>query len=118
MKKILIFKLSLLLTPAILFAQAGGNPVGPIEFKNPFSVGNTLWEVLKAFVDGVLLPVGGVLCVLAFIYSGFLYVTAQGNDGKIATAHKALLYSAIGTALVLGAWVFAGVIETTVNSLR
>ena len=88
-----------------------------ITLENPFEVGDTLYEVAQAIVEDILLPIGGVLCVLAFIYSGFMYVTAGGDKGKIATAHKSLLYTSIGTAVLLGAWVIATVIENTINAL-
>lgn len=117
-----------------VFAEQPGttNPTGPgttnptspvpvtvnVTLDNPFSKANTLFELLTAVIDNILLPIGGVLAVLAFIYSGFLYVTAQGNESKIATAHRALLYTSIGTAVLLGSWVIAKVIENTINLLK
>ena len=101
--------------------DGGGNPgdvVVPIELKNPFSGGDSLFALLEKIISDILMPIGGVLAVLAFIYSGFLYVMAQGNESKLATAHKALLYTSIGTAILLGSWVLAKVIETTINQLR
>ncbi len=96
----------------------GGNPEKiSITLQNPFKVGNNLYEVAKGIVNNVILRIGGVLCVLAFIYSGFLYVTAGGSDTKINQAHKALLNSAIGTALLLGAWVLVTLVQTTIDSL-
>lgn len=89
-----------------------------IKIPNPFAHGDTIQELLKAIVDKVILPIGGVLAVLAFIYAGFLYVTAQGNTEKIKTAHRALLYAAVGTAILLGAWVISSVIENTIKQLR
>jgi len=97
------------------------NPSGPnvhIEFPNPFGQNTNLFDVLKSIVNNVLLPIGGVLAVLAFIYSGFLYVIAQGNESKIDEAHRALLYTSVGTALLLGAWVIAGVISNTVDKFK
>ena len=41
----------------------------------------------------------------------------KGNEAKIKTAHTALLYTAIGTALLLGAWVFAGAICGTIAAI-
>ncbi|OHB10715.1 MAG: hypothetical protein A3G05_00960 [Candidatus Zambryskibacteria bacterium RIFCSPLOWO2_12_FULL_45_14] len=100
--------------------QGGGTsiPVN-ITLDNPFKqgVGNSLFTLMKAIVDNIILPVGGVLAVLAFIYSGFLYVTASGNDTKLKTAHKSLLYTAIGTAVLLGSWLLANVICSTINQL-
>jgi hypothetical protein len=96
------------------------NPSVSVELQNPFACGQncTLFTLLESVIDGILLPIGGVLAVLAFIYSGFLYVVAQGNEAKLKTAHKALLYTAVGTAVLLGSWVIAQVIENTINQLR
>lgn len=88
-----------------------------IKLENPFRGGNTLIGFLQKVINDIVLPVGGVLAVLAFIYSGFLYVTAQGNETKLKDAHRALLYTAIGTALLLGAWVFANAICGTIEAI-
>lgn len=104
----------------------GSTPTGPggstptgnsFRLENPFAVGNTLFELLETVVNRIILPIGGMLAVLAFIYSGFLYVTAQGSPTKLATANKALLYTAIGTAVLLGSWALANVIRGTINQL-
>ena len=96
-------------------------PTGPnthIEFPNPFGQNTNLFDVLKSIINNILMPIGGILAVLAFIYSGFLYVIAQGNETTLKQAHRALLYTSVGTALLLGAWVIASLIENTVNQLR
>jgi|SRR3989344_4319002 len=89
---------------------------------NPFNCNGvdpcTLFTMFEAIINDILLPIGGVLAVMAFIYSGFLYVTAQGNTDKLKTAHNALLYTSIGTAVLLGSWVIAEVIENTINQLQ
>ncbi|MEX0932472.1 MAG: pilin [Parcubacteria group bacterium] len=88
-----------------------------ITIPNPLKGGDSLFELLSTIIDKILLPIGGILAVLAFIYSGFLYVTAQGNQTKIETAHRALLYTAMGTAVLLGAWVIARVICGTLEQI-
>lgn len=100
--------------------DSGQNPSLSVKFENPFagSGNGSLFDFLKTIIDRILLPIGGILAVLAFIYSGFLYVMAQGDESKIKTAHKALLYSAIGTAVLLGSWTLATVIENTISQLR
>lgn len=97
----------------------GTNPPGAIHIENPFKagVGNSLFSLMKAIINEIVLPIGGVVAVLAFIYSGFLYVTAQGNESSLATAHKSLLYTAIGTAVLLGSWVLANVVCETIHLL-
>lgn len=97
-----------------------GNPVSGIKvtLQNPLRGSDSLFALLENIINNILLPIGGVLAVLFFIYSGFLYVTAQGNETKLANAHRALLTTAIGTAVLLGSWVIAKVIENTINQLR
>lgn len=129
MKKTLItFLLSLALLTSFgvmsVNAQGGGSSDDPdtpssgnIRFENPLRTGDTLYQLMEKIVNDIILPVGGVLAVLSFIYSGFMYVMAQGNEAKLKSANKALVATAIGTVLLLGAWVFARVIENTVNQL-
>jgi len=96
----------------------GGNPVDvKVVLNNPFSLGDDLYTVAKGIVENLVLPIGGILCVLAFIYAGFMYVTAGGDTTKIKDANNMLLYAAIGTAVLLGAWALAEVVRSTINQL-
>jgi hypothetical protein len=95
--------------------QGGGSNSPTID--NPFKGGDSLQDFLVAIIDNIIMPIGVVLAVLAFIYTGFLFVTAQGNDSKLTNAKKALVNSAIGTAVLLGAWSIATVVRNTVNQL-
>lgn len=61
----------------------------------------------------VLLP----FIVLAFIYSGFLFVKAQGNDTELTKAKEAIKWSIVGAFILLGAWGFAQIIGQTVSTL-
>lgn len=68
--------------------------------------------VLKAAVE-VLMP----FVVLAFIWSGFLFVRAQGNEEMLGEAKTAIYYSVLGAFILLGAWGFAEIIASTVGSI-
>jgi|SRR3989344_1724891 len=129
-KKLSVFFLSLsiffVLGAVLVSAQGTNNPptagtnnpvVVNIPLTNPFKNSGTLFALMKNIINDILLPIGGVLAVLAFIFSGFLYVTAQGKEAQIAKAHKALLYTAIGTAVLLGAAAIASVICITIQQL-
>jgi hypothetical protein len=75
---------------------------------------------IPCFIDeiiGIVLVVGIPLITLAIIYSGFLFVSAQGNTEKLKTAKQALLYTVIGAALLLGAFVLSEAIQKTVNDI-
>lgn len=106
--------------------QTGGTPSTgstgdiTIQLTNPFKCDGdncTLYGLLRTIINNILLPIGGVIAVIAFIYSGFKFVMARGNETALKDAKRNLLYVAIGTAILLGAWVIANVIENTVRQL-
>ena len=105
----------------LAFAQGGtGSTDVSIDFKieNPFKGDNNdLVSLMKSILDNIIMPIGGVLCVLAFIWAGFKYVMAQGNSTKIAEANKTLLYAAIGTAILLGAVLIQELLQNTFNQV-
>ncbi len=118
----------------IVFAQVGGSAgssgtggssgsTGKVQVSghidNPFGgAGNDLKDLFVTILNNIVLPIGGVIAVLSFIYTGFIYVMAQGDPKEISRAHSALLYTAVGTAVLLGASVIAGVVENTINQLK
>jgi hypothetical protein len=122
---VLVFVFMLVLP--ILFASAvgpttgGGGPTTgggtniTSSIENPTNV-DTISEFIKAIVDAVLV-VGIPIVVLAIIYTGFLFVKAQGNSEELTKAKKALLYTLIGAALLLGAFVIANAIQATVDDI-
>jgi len=134
MKKALAFTLSLLifasLGTALVSAGCDDNGLNcddntgattnvGITLDNPFGeTGGSLVGLLDKIFDSIIFPIGGILAVLAFIYSGFLFVSAQGNESKLTTAKTALLYTAVGTAVLLGARVISLVISNTVDQLK
>ena len=83
------------------------NPLGATGDLNTF-----LQNILKAMVL-LLTPV----VVIMVLYSGFLFVSARGNVEKLGDAKKALLYTLIGAAIVLGAQGFATILKNTVTCL-
>ncbi len=122
-----------------VFAQTGGGggttqngggsgtSQGPITatIPNPLSINCAagpdkcnLFDFINALVDKAVLPIGGIVVVIAFIFSGFKFVTAQGDEGKIAEARRALTYCAIGATILLGAKVISAVISATINSVQ
>lgn len=89
-----------------------------INLPNPLKNGtNNLLDFIKVVVNNVLLPIGGVVATMYIIYSGFLFVTAQGDPKKIETAKAAFTYAVIGTAILLGAWAISEGIAATINQI-
>jgi hypothetical protein len=73
----------------------------------------TFINVIISFVLLIAIPI----IVLAVIYAGFLFVTSGGNSEKLKKAKTTLLYTLIGAALLLGAFVIAKAIKGTVDCL-
>ena len=90
---------------SLVFAEVLQNPI--------------IYSTFPAFVEGVTNAAVQVLMpfvVLAFIYSGFLFVKAQGKDTELKKAKDAILWSVVGALILFGAWGFAKIIGTTVKT--
>jgi len=110
----------LMTSVSVVYAQNAPGSKVSAPLQNPFKAGtaDNIPQLFQTIIKNIIIPIGAVIAILAFIYAGFLYVTAAGDEKKIGTAHKALLYAAVGTAVLLGAGVIAQVIQATVNQLQ
>ncbi|MBI5470088.1 hypothetical protein HY968_02085 [Candidatus Kaiserbacteria bacterium] len=94
--------------PVVAAAQGVQNPL------------NSAFSTIPTFIAGFLkamvmlaLPVVALFLVI----SGFKFVSAQGNPGKLSEAKENFVYVIIGALLILGAWVIATLINGTVSQL-
>lgn len=104
-----------LTAPSLLFAQGATGPGGSGRFTNPIEF-NTLSEFLGKLLK-VIVEIAFPIIVLMIIVSGFLFVSAQGKPDKLETARKAILWTLIGAALILGAFVLSEAICGTVKEI-
>lgn len=101
------------------YAQSGGGnssacPDG--RLCNPLKIG-TIDGFLVAIIQ-ILVVFATPIIVLFIMYAGYLFVTAQGDTGKLEDAKRALLWSVVGGVIVLGAELIAQVIKGTVTGLQ
>jgi hypothetical protein len=82
----------------------------PLGFKS-------LAEAINAVIDPIT-KIGLVVVVLAIVYSGFLFVTAQGSDEKISKAKKTFLWVVIGAVVLLSANQISEIICETVSEFN
>jgi hypothetical protein len=112
----------IVMTP-VVFVSAGGENPGPqvinTTIKNPLGDNGPqdIPSFIKLVVEGALV-LGVPIIALAIIYTGFLFVKARGNPEQIGKAKDALLYTLIGAAILLGAFVIANAIGETVNEIK
>lgn len=112
--------------PLLVYAQdtgttpggdTGSTPGGSSgRLTNPLSVG-TLEEFLLKVLD-VIVQIGWPLVVLAVIWTGFLFVKAQGKPAELDTAKQAFIWTIVGALIVLGAFAIATFVEGTVAELK
>ena len=96
--------------------MGGGVDSGGELFPNPIGPDNVM-EFVQMILE-VVMKIGIPVAALFIIYSGFLFVKAQGNEQELEKAKKAFTYAVIGTAILLGSWLLATGIESTINSLE
>ncbi|KND47228.1 MAG: hypothetical protein AB199_02245 [Parcubacteria bacterium C7867-004] len=121
------------IVPAIALAQTGGQPSGTAPtggqpsgtpppsnagsgLVNPLNNIDSLPDFLNAILNAVV-DIGSIILVLALVYTGFLFVAAQGNQEKLSSARNALIWTVVGGLVLLGAKAIGLVIEATVKTL-
>lgn len=90
---------------------------GGIGISNPLKDICTIPQFIKAIFERIVLPLGMSIAVLFIVYSGFLFVTAQGNETKLTKAKSAFFWAIIGTAVLFGSWAIATIISNTIDEL-
>ncbi len=95
---------------------AGASESGGFVFKNPISKGDDIYVLIKSLLD-VVVKVGTYIVIVMVIYSGFLFVKAQGNESAISEAKSTFFWTVIGGVVLIGAKVLAGVVCNTAVGL-
>ena len=129
--KFLLITIFFTLAPFLTFAQGGADPSDPgadpvpgdtsevtvidINIPNPISVG-TIPEFIQKVLDFII-TIGLPILAMAIIYSGFLFITAQGAEAQITKAKNALLFAVIGGFILLGSWLIAGAVKEALTDL-
>ena len=97
------------------------DPSGPSSndavLENP--LGDT--DTIPLFIEkllGLVMKIGVPIVALFIIYSGFLFVLARGKPAELTHAKETFLYTVLGAAILLGAWVLAQAINGTIEALQ
>lgn len=68
---------------------------------------------IQTFIQGViqvLVTLAGLIAAGFFVWGGIGYITSSGNPESLDRSKKTILYSAIGLAIVLGAFVLSNIV--------
>ena len=67
-------------------------------------LGNTDPREIAARVINIILGFLGIIAVVLILVGGFMWMTAAGNDDKVASAKKVMISGVIGLVIVLAAF--------------
>ncbi len=103
--KKLIFLQSLILTSLIVAipAFAAAADVSKIQ--------SFIQNIIQIFVT-----LGGITATGFFVFGGVRYITSSGNPEALEGAKKTIIYSGVGLALVLGAFVLSNIVTQVATS--
>lgn len=118
MKKYLVaglLTLVVLAVPAATFAQF------TIDSNLPSTLGvsNTTKDVQDMIISVVnwVLALLGLIAVIMILYGGFVWLTAGGNEEKVASAKKIISAAIIGLIIVLLAYAIVTFVVNTTNTV-
>lgn len=106
-----LFFVGILLPLRFIFAE-GTTGIG---IRNPIGV-NSIQKLVSSVLE-ILVVAGTPIAVLFLIFSGFKFITAQGNSTKITEAKQYFMWTLVGIVILLGAEVLAKVVEGTIEQL-
>lgn len=109
MNKITYFFSLFALVPQITFAAIE-------KLDNPTPGITTLYDFVKEILT-IIVKIGIPIATIFIIWSGFLFLTAQGDEAQLKKAKHSFVWACVGTAVLLGAWLLATAIKGTVDQL-
>ncbi|MFA5318522.1 MAG: pilin [Patescibacteria group bacterium] len=88
--------------------------LGESGTQNAIGLGSSDPREIAARVINILLGFLGIIAVVLILVGGFMWMTAAGNDDKVATAKKVMVAGVIGLVIVLAAF---GIAKFVVSAL-
>ncbi len=101
--------INIALAPKVFAAPNEGGLVNPLS--------SDTFEALITNIANIMMKIGIPIAGIFIIYSGLKFVTARGNEQKLAEAKKTFYWTIIGAGILLGAVVIAEAIKATVSGL-
>jgi len=85
-----------------------------LMFATPVFAASADVTKIETFVKSiiqVLVTIAGLIAAGFFVWGGIGYITSSGNPESLDRSKKTLLYSAIGLAVVLAAFVLTNIVS-------
>jgi predicted small integral membrane protein len=105
-KEVLSMKKAIMLSIVLLTSLLAVSPA----FAQTTTGGVSQIQSFIESVIGVMITLAGAVSVGFFIWGGFGYITSSGDPEKLDKSKKTVMYSGIGLAIVLGAFVLSSIV--------
>lgn len=83
-----------------VYAQTSTTPTGNVT---------QIVSFIQSIIQ-ILITLAGTVSVGFFVWGGFGYITSTGHPENLERSKKTIIYSAVGLAIVLGAFVLSGIV--------
>lgn len=92
-------------------AQAG---LTDVAANAPGVAKGSVFDMAMKFINFAITAIG-VLGVIMFIYAGFMYMTAAGDESKISKAKNAMTYAIVGMVVAMLGYVAVYTVQMIVK---
>lgn len=114
-----IVMLSNIIFNAIRFGLLGGSTAEQKTIGGvPVTVGTTTGATLFTSSIQWIIGIAGVVALIFIVYGGILYMTANGESGKVKKAKDTILYASIGLIIVALAEAITGFVTAKINEAK
>lgn len=86
-----------------------------VGLENPINI-DSIEELILRIVEVVLFILYPI-AILAIIYAGFKFITAQGKPDEISDAKTIFFWAVVGTGLLIGANVILALVRDTIENI-
>ena len=104
MKKIIVLIILIaLIAPISIFAAIDADSDGgAVELENP--IGETNPNLIIGKVIEAALGIVGSLALLMFIYGGFIWMLAAGNNERVQKGKEVLIWATVGLVVIFSSY--------------
>ena len=75
-------------------------------------------KLIEYLISDILVKIiAPIVVTLMLLWSGFLFITAQGKEGKLAEARNNFFNVVLGAIILLGAYVIYAIVRGTINQI-
>ena len=119
MKKLILKSTMLLITAAFIMASVFALPVFAqvnlgVSYGQNIGLSNKDPRDIAVDIIQVMLGFLAIIVVILILYGGFVWMTAGGNEDKVATGKKIITAGIIGLLIILAAWGIASFVVGTI----